>query len=65
MLTDNQPVEKKRRTALSVVQKKTSRSVKVIKMLAPDSVVGGKQDLRPPASQFNTRYMKARNHDPL
>jgi hypothetical protein len=65
MLIENQPVEKKTKTTLSVVRKKASRPVKVIKMAAAAFQPGDKENLHPPINPFNTGYLKARDHDPL
>ena len=67
MLIDNQAVEKNAGTTLAVVRKKSTQSakVKVIKMAAPGSQRGHKTRLHPPVTQFNTGYIKAKDHDPL
>lgn len=67
MLIENQAVEKNTGATLAVVRKKNRQpaKVKVIRMAAPGAQAGHKVNLHPPVNQFNTGYLKARDHDPL
>ncbi len=66
MLSEKQTAEKNAAISMSVVRKKSSPArAKVIRISTPAEAPMQPVDLRPPVSQFNTSYLKVKDHDPL